>query len=470
MNLRKLFLLNTLVFGLLGAGMALALIFFTDHLRTSADGIEVAIRSVHAVEKLQIALLSYDREIARNLPRPEELKKIMIEAMKQVSSFADTEEERNLVDIAYKDIFHYMDSPPGHRKEELRRANDVLNKLVSLNLRQSDELQAQMYRGQLLSDSLGLGCLALLFLAAVVIAILQRFNVWRPLTRLRAKLYEFSQAPFSAIKVQPEGVAEIRDISKVVNEMSSTLIRQRESQFKVLAAIAHDLRNPLNGIKMSVDLLSENDTPEERGEVLEIVRRQAVHLDRLVGDLLDTTRIEAGDISLKPQLIDLREPVHEATLLFKNTSECHSLKVHVPDSPVWTKCDPLRISQVLNNLLSNAIKYSPDGGVIEVDLDTETLEGGHGRAHIRVTDEGIGIAPADVGSVFEPFHRTAVTRDAFPGVGLGLSAARKIIEAHDGKIVIEANRPRGTCFRVILPSESCHCDVGLHGVTPASLT
>jgi signal transduction histidine kinase len=166
----------------------------------------------------------------------------------------------------------------------------------------------------------------------------------------------------------------------------------------------------------------------------------------MVGDLLDAARIEGGHLELKRVACDLRRIAADAVELFRPTTDRHELRLDVADSPVIVVGDGLRLEQVLVNLVSNAIKYSPEGGVIEVFVG---LEGD--RAMVRVADRGLGIAPDEVPHIFEPFRRAGSSRDVVPGVGLGLSVSRHIIEAHAGRIDVESSVGAGTTFRVRLP-------------------
>jgi len=110
------------------------------------------------------------------------------------------------------------------------------------------------------------------------------------------------------------------------------------------------------------------------------------------------------------------------------------------------KCDPLRIEQTLNNLVSNAIKYSPGGGEVKVNVSKE-----NGTAVVTVSDHGIGIASDDLSHLWEPFRRTGVSAEIAPGVGLGLSVAKRIIDAHHGTITVKSAVGAGSAFSVHLP-------------------
>ncbi|MDQ3545841.1 MAG: HAMP domain-containing histidine kinase [Verrucomicrobiota bacterium] len=242
-----------------------------------------------------------------------------------------------------------------------------------------------------------------------------------------------------------DGPAEFRGIAVVFNELIAQLQLQRESQLRFLAGIAHDLRTPLQAIKLSAELLGDHLSAEQRATV-RTIDRQISQLDRQVGDLLDTTRIESGQLELRISEQDLAQLVETSAKVFRGLSARHRIQVTAPDKPIIYPCDPTRIGQVLNNLLSNAIKYSPSGGEI-----TAALSASASGVEFAVTDQGIGISAEDLPHVFEPFRRTAATREAIPGVGLGLSVARRIAEAHGGSIEVKSVPAAGSSFTLSLP-------------------
>ena len=142
---------------------------------------------------------------------------------------------------------------------------------------------------------------------------------------------------------------------------------------------------------------------------------------------------------------NLRSLVGRVVELFRTVSNAYEIVLVAPEEPVSVDCDPTRIEQVLTNLLSNALKYSPNGGRVTVAIDA-----GGADVVIAVTDEGMGIAPDEREKIFERFHRAGKSSEEIPGVGLGLSLARKLVEAHGGRIEVESEVGRGSTFRVSL--------------------
>jgi signal transduction histidine kinase len=229
--------------------------------------------------------------------------------------------------------------------------------------------------------------------------------------------------------------------------MAQALQQQREHQLAFVAAVAHDLRNPLAAMKAGVDVLvSQRPVLEPHRQMMSLVSRQIDILVRMISDLLDAARVEAGHFSINASLCDARDLASQSVELFRGTSPLHDLQLHLPDTPLPLRCDALRIGQVLNNLVSNAIKYSPRGGPVIV-----TVRRGHERVTIDVADQGPGIPPEDRALIFEPFKRSPGSESGIPGVGLGLSVAKRIVEAHGGRIELQSAVGRGATFSVVLP-------------------
>lgn len=132
--------------------------------------------------------------------------------------------------------------------------------------------------------------------------------------------------------------------------------------------------------------------------------------------------------------------------LFKDSSSLHRIRLDVPEEPVLVACDPVRIEQAMNNLVSNAIKYSPRGGEVRIFV----RRGGE-LGEVAVEDQGMGIREADEALIWEPFKRSGISAESIPGVGLGLSISRQIIEAHGGTLSVQSEVGKGSIFAVHLP-------------------
>lgn len=227
----------------------------------------------------------------------------------------------------------------------------------------------------------------------------------------------------------------------------------RESQRKdvYLATLAHELRNPLAPIRNAVALLRRTGPSEERLDwARDLIDRQAGHMARLLDDLLDMSRIAQGKILLRKARVEVAEMVRDAVETARPVLDHagHRLAVELPREPLHVEADPMRLAQVISNLLVNAAKYTDAGG--EIRLAVRRVGA---TAEILVADNGIGIDPAHLKSIFEPFAQSsdAVSR-AQGGLGIGLALVKGMVELHGGKVTAEsAGIGRGACFRVALP-------------------
>lgn len=446
---------------------ALALVTITSRMARNSERLRQTVESVRAAEELEIALLLHSREYRLLLLTGEEqhlaemrgaeaqLRRWLVTAHHLTESPAETAvlQEVSASTAEYLDtVSQQMALGEGTITGNLRlvdRALGSTEKLIELSLEDARAVARETTRWDERANLLGLLVSGAL-LGGVGLGVwgVRRY-VYRPLLTIRDALVRFQ--PGTPGEVLPEsGPEELRDISHEVNELAERLARQRAVQLGFIAGVAHDLRNPLSALKLGAASAVRPDKPlppeEKVRERFALVVRQAERIEQMVGDLLDTARIEAGNLELRPREQDLRELVREAVQLHQDLSPAHELALRLPEVPAVVRCDGTRIAQVLNNLLNNAIKYSPQGGQVRVEL-SPTPE----AAWVAVTDPGVGIPAEEHESIFEPFRRGSRTRDTLPGVGLGLSVARRIIEAHGGHLQVESKPGVGSTFRFCLP-------------------
>jgi signal transduction histidine kinase/CheY-like chemotaxis protein len=206
---------------------------------------------------------------------------------------------------------------------------------------------------------------------------------------------------------------------------------RRKDEF--LATLAHELRNPLAPIRNAVQLLRLRGPPlPELQNARDIIDRQVNQLVRLVGELLDLSRISTGRITLQMAPLDLRAAMLAAVESIRPLMEArgHQLTVQLPDQPVYVDGDPVRLTQVATNLLDNAAKYTPPEGEIALRVSRE-----HGHAHMSVRDNGIGLAPDALTQIFEMFERVDTSAERLEGgLGIGLALVRKLVHLHGGTV------------------------------------
>jgi two-component system sensor histidine kinase KdpD len=224
-------------------------------------------------------------------------------------------------------------------------------------------------------------------------------------------------------------------------------------QTALLNSISHDLRTPLASITGVFSSLQAAELgrdglvldAETRLDLIENGLEEADRLNRLVANLLDMTRLEAGSLRINRQAVDLQEVVGSAVRRLHNTLVGRPLKLQVGADLPPVQADFVLLEQVLINLLDNAAKYSPDGSLLE--LTAQSLQG---EIRLSIRDHGEGIPPADLEKIFDKFYRVH-RPDGVTGSGLGLSICRGIIEAHNGRIWAENHPDGGALFHFTLP-------------------
>lgn len=239
----------------------------------------------------------------------------------------------------------------------------------------------------------------------------------------------------------------------------ATELRRLEAQHEVqrvrselISAVSHELRTPLGFIKSYATTLLRDDAPIEdttRRHFLEIIDEETDKLGRMIDDLLDASRLQAGRLPIEREPLSLTELVERVVEKVRPGLEGagHPVALRLPADAVPVLADARRIEQVLDNLLENASRYSEPDSPIEVGLVAE-----EGEALVSIRDQGDGLAPGELDQIFQPFFRgRSASASRHRGAGLGLAICRGIVEAHGGRVWGESGRDRTTTFLVALP-------------------
>ncbi len=216
-----------------------------------------------------------------------------------------------------------------------------------------------------------------------------------------------------------------------------------------LAALSHELRNPLAPIKSSLELLKLRETPTEIREELDIIEHQFDHMALLLNDLLDVTRFTQDRISLSSRSVELRRLIERSQRATDSSIRGSDITLHFsyPSSPISIIADETRLEQAVSNLLSNAVKFTPAGGSIWLDLERQ-----ESVAVIRVSDNGTGIAPEDLPHIFDMYYQGANSGPVNSGLGIGLLLVQRIVHMHGGTVEAKSNgRGTGSEFIIRLP-------------------
>lgn len=218
-----------------------------------------------------------------------------------------------------------------------------------------------------------------------------------------------------------------------------------------VSKVVHELRTPLSSIRAYVEMLVDGEagSAEAALEFYKIIDSESDRLSRMIENLLNISRIEAGVIKVQKADVALTGIVKEAVdvLLPQAAEKCISLQADLPPLFYQVHADRDMLYQAVLNVASNAIKYTPDGGSVEVTSGVED-----GMAFIRISDTGMGIPADDLPRLFEKFYRVGQNKRAAKGTGLGLALVKEIIETlHHGRVTVESEVKKGTTFTLQLP-------------------
>ena len=222
-------------------------------------------------------------------------------------------------------------------------------------------------------------------------------------------------------------------------------LNQLKSEFITL--VSHEFRTGLVGIQGFSEMIRDSDlTVEDVKAFAADINKDAQRLNRMINDMLDLDRIEAGRLTLRMESVEINTVLQEAVERARASSEHHTITADLDSTRPVAHCDADRVAQIIANLLTNAVKYSPDGGEIVVS----SLER-KGFVEIGVRDHGLGIAPEFAKRLFSRYERYEKTSGKIIGTGLGLAIARQIVEMHGGRIWVDSTLGAGSEFRFTLP-------------------
>jgi signal transduction histidine kinase len=284
-------------------------------------------------------------------------------------------------------------------------------------------------------------------------------SVLRPIHELRRGMGRVAEGDFEPdLRIPLDRPDELGDLGRSFRWMAEQLRELERLRAEFVSVASHELKTPLSVIKGYVSLLEDGiygEVPEEQQKVLAAIGDQGDRLARLVQQLLDVSRFEAGGARLHIQPVALRSFLKDLAESFEPLAVQSEIDFRMeasPDLPDTVSVDPDRMNEVVGNLLSNAFKFTPRQGKIVLAAHRGMRQNDQAIV-IEVTDTGVGIPPEKLPRVFEKFYQ--VENSAQPlsvGSGLGLAISKEIVEAHEGTITAESRVGRGTTFRVIIPT------------------
>ena len=295
---------------------------------------------------------------------------------------------------------------------------------------------------------------------ALLLGLVLSSSVIGPIQRIDTRLAAIASGDFSG-HVNVSNRDELGALATNVNRMSDELDRlykeletasAHKSEF--LASMSHELRTPLNAIIGFSQVLRERMFGElnaKQEEYLDDILSSAYHLLSLINDVLDLSKVEAGQTQLEIAPFSLRDALESGVVMVRERASVESVRVELSADheidPV--EGDERRIRQVVFNLLSNAVKFTPAGGHVDVIAARH-----NGEVRVAVSDTGPGVSPEDRERIFEEFQQTEVGVGLGDGTGLGLAVAKKFVELHGGRIWVERNAGSGSTFVFTLPARA----------------
>ena len=285
-------------------------------------------------------------------------------------------------------------------------------------------------------------------LVAVLISLLLSRNILRPLRDMMQASQRIAEGHYDE-RVAAGGVDELGQLAQRFNRMAETLLQTESRRRQLIGDVSHELRTPLTAIKGSMEGLMDGILPAN-DETYQQIHQEADRLNRLVDDLQELSRVEAGAYELDLQPTQIAQLVETLAKRFRQQFDAKrvGLDLNLPADLPPVLADEHRILQVLTNLTANALQYTPDGGTVTISAAhvSNTVE-------ITVRDTGAGIAPEHLSHLFDRFYRVDKSRSraAGGGSGIGLTIAKYLVEAHGGEIRVESEgKEKGSAFSFTL--------------------
>ena len=293
------------------------------------------------------------------------------------------------------------------------------------------------------------GVLLIGLLLGGVIGLILAVSIDRPLQRVTAAVNRLARGEGSE-PLAESGPTELRQLAGAVNFLVQRLHNLEESRRHLLANLVHELGRPLGALRSAVQALIKGagQDPQLGNELLSGMDGELVRLQSLLGELTQLYDQVLGNLELNRQPLDLTQWLSETITPWEVAAHQKGLgwSASLPENLPVVQADPVRLGQALGNLFSNAVKFTPAGGQVVISAGDQG-----DQVWIKVQDNGPGIPADEIEKVFVPFYRGGQGRRFVEGMGLGLSIARDLVEAHRGRLELESDPGQGSRFTVWLP-------------------
>ncbi|HEX4526497.1 MAG TPA: HAMP domain-containing sensor histidine kinase, partial [Gaiellaceae bacterium] len=336
---------------------------------------------------------------------------------------------------------------------------EVTNELAGRTTEQTATLIAANRSAYTSSRDLFIGVGAASVLLALGLGLILSWSLIGPIQRTESRLAEIAAGDFSGHLDVPNR-DELGSLAANVNRMNGELRRlygeletasRHKSEF--LANMSHELRTPLNAILGFSQVLQHRlfgEINEKQDEYLDDILASGNHLLSLINDVLDLSKVEAGQVELEIAAFSLGDALERGVVMVRESAIKNGVQLSLELAPDvnGVRGDERRVRQIVFNVLSNAVKFTPAGGSVAVAAANV-----NGEVQVSVTDTGPGIAPEDQERIFEEFQQTEIGVQQREGTGLGLAVSKRLVELHGGRIWVESELGHGSRFVFTLPSE-----------------
>lgn len=272
-----------------------------------------------------------------------------------------------------------------------------------------------------------------------------------PLQQMSAAAKQFAAGDFS-YRVKITGKDELADLGTAFNDMADALDTLEGSRRSFVSNVSHELKTPMTSIAGFIDGILDGTIPKDKQDYyLEIVSTEVRRLSRLVVSMLNMSKIESGDLEIKPSRYDISEQIIHILLTFEQKIESKHIDIRGLDNlkPVYIVADPDMIYQAIYNLFDNAVKFTNDGGYIEVSINERNTD-----IEISIRNSGDGIKQEELSHIFERFYKVDKSRSLdSKGAGLGLYIVKLMIEMHGGRIIARSDSTETAEFTFNLPKQ-----------------
>lgn len=289
----------------------------------------------------------------------------------------------------------------------------------------------------------------LFFIIALIFGTKWIDRLTQPLREMKVAAGRVSKGDFST-RVYIQSKDEIGELATAFNQMADSIQKADERKKELIGDISHELRTPISYVKGYSDALLSHmvKSEEDQEKYLQLIHREAGHLERLVADLLDLTKLESDEYQFEKSPLPLAQLIEDALQKYCSTAKEKDIKVSYElDPELIINGSEAKIEQIFQNIMDNAIRYTGQGGEITIKLYKY-----RDKCYLSIRDTGIGINKEDISKITERFYRVNKGRTRSDGgTGLGLSIVDKLVKLHDGQLKIESTVGKGTVVTVIFP-------------------